>query len=114
MGGRGSLNSMPQLRHSDGGDFEFLCLFAQPVLQVEVAPLAFDDHVGVEDYCHRFLTGLSALRAAFKSLYQARASSFVRSTCSSALANCAPVQLFLLSGIRRATGEPFLSRTKVT
>ena len=113
--GGSSFYSMPQFRDSNSGDFKFLaCLSGQPSHKVEAAFLAFDDHIGIDDYRHRFLGGFKILRAAIRSRCQALASSCDRSIFRSASANSGPVQTFLPSGTRRATGEPFLSRTKVT
>src|ERR1700688_2990609 len=112
---RGSFDSVPQLRYRDGGDLQFFTgSSGQPFDEVKAAFFALNDHIGIEDYRHRSLGGFRILRAAFSSLCHALASASDRSTFLSASANSGPVQTFLLSGTRRATGAPFFSRTYVT
>src|ERR1700675_3035384 len=108
----GSFDSVPQLRYRDGGYLQLLTgLSGQPSDEVKAALFAFNDHIGIEDYRHRSLGGFRILRAAFSSRWHALASASDRFTRLSASANSGPVQSFLLSGTRRATGAPFFSRT---
>src|SRR5450631_546285 len=108
------LDSMPQFRYGDSGNFQILAgLRIQPRDEVEVAFLAFDDYIGIENYRRLSLGGFKALRAANRSRCQALASLSDRSTFLNAFANSGPGQLFFCSGTRRATGEPFLSSTNV-
>lgn len=107
-------DSMPQFRYGDGANFQILAgLRIQPCDEVEVAFLAFDDYIGIENYRRLSLGGFKALRAAIRSRCQALASLSDRSTFLNASANSRPVQLFFCSGTRRATGVPFLSSTNV-
>lgn len=49
MLGGGSLYSMPQFGHGDGGDFQFLAdLSVQPPDEVKAALFALDDYIGIE------------------------------------------------------------------
>ncbi|MGB8063737.1 MAG: hypothetical protein WCF26_17720 [Candidatus Sulfotelmatobacter sp.] len=90
-------------------------LQVEPRDEVEVALLAFDDYIGIENYRHLSLGGFKALRAATKSRCHALASLSDKSTFLNAFANSGPVHLFFCfcSGTMRATGVPFLSRTKL-
>ena len=107
--------SVPKFGNSDGSYFQFLvCQRCRPSFEVEGSPLAPDDHIGVQDYCHRSTGALSILRAAIRSRRQAFASSFGNSILAKAAARSRPVQIFSASGTRRATGAPFFSKTKVT
>src|SRR5208283_1607031 len=112
---RSSLHAMPQPRNSYSSDFQFLVLLrSKPAPEVEVPFLPFDDDIGIEHYRHRSLGRRKALRAASRSLRNARASSLDKSISASASANSGPVHPLLPSGTMRATGKPFRRRTKVT
>src|SRR6516165_10601722 len=69
-----------------------------PVLEVESALFASNEHVSVENYRHLSAGVLSALRAACRSRCHALASFSGNSTLARASAKSRPTQIFSLSG----------------
>jgi hypothetical protein len=110
-----SFHPMPKLCHCNRSYLKlFIGMSCQPGVQIERTLLAAYDHIRIEDYSHLFFGGESFARAATISLCQARASPAVRSVLASASASSRPVQTFSNSGVNRATGLPFFSRTNET
>src|SRR5581483_6601954 len=106
---------MPQFGHGNGGDFKFIARpGGRPPLEIKRAFLASNDDIGIQNYRHLSAGALRVLRAACSSRCQTAASASDSSALASAPARSRPVQTFSLSGTNRATGEPFLSSTKVT
>src|SRR5579883_307794 len=115
MGACRSLHAVPKLSHGNGSDLKMLIrLGCYPTLEIKSALLAADDYVRVQDYRHLSTGVRRVLRPFCRSSCQAAASSDASSTLATTSANSRPVQTFSLSGMMRATGEPFLRSTKVT
>ena len=115
---RRAFNSMPQFSDRDGGDFELLSLVCESshAARSKASLLAADNDVGIEIIAIGLLAVLTLLRAALQ-VAMSRRTAFAffgdRSTFAVPLPIRGPVQPFFVSGTRRATGVPFLSRTKV-
>ena len=104
----------PQFGHPDGGYFKLLSwLGGQPTFEIKCFFLAANDDIRIQNYRHLSAGALRFLRTVCKSRRQATASSLASPILANAVAKSRPVQTFSLSGGSRATGEPFLSRTKV-
>src|ERR1051326_3621987 len=112
---RGAFHAMPEFGYTDRGNFKLIVRAGgHPRSEIKRAFLAADDDIGIQDYRHLSAGRLSAFRAAARSRCQATASSSDSSMAARAAARSRPAQTFSLSGTSRATGEPFLSKTKVT
>src|SRR5436190_15338611 len=106
------LDPVPKFGHRNGCNFKLLLrLRGKPPLQIELAFFAADDEVRIDNYCHLSEGALRAFRAVWRSRRHALASSIVSSIPARASARSRPKQTFSVAGTRRATGEPFLSRT---
>src|SRR5271170_5658816 len=104
---------MPKLSNGNSGYCELVVYQGrEPGLQLFIASLCGDDHVGVDDYFHLSTGGSRNLRASSRSFCQARRSSSESRTFRSAAANSAPVQPLRSAGTSWATGSPFLWSTK--
>src|ERR1700730_2404006 len=107
--------SVPQLGNCDRSHFKSVVgTGSHPLLQVEVALLAPNDDVGVENYRHLSAGALSLLRAVCRSRRHALASLSGRAVLARASAKSRPAHSFSLSGVRRANGSPFFRSTNVT
>src|SRR5271166_4313611 len=111
---RGAFRAVPQFSNGDCGNLELLIwLRGHPSSEVEGFSFVPNNDVGIEDYRHRSTGGFNILRARCRSFRHAFAFSGDNSISRRASANSRPVQRFSSVGTSRATGEPFLSRTKV-
>jgi hypothetical protein len=112
----GTFHTVLQLSHGYRGNFESVVRErGHPGLDVKGALFSPDDDVRIQNYCHLSTGALRAFRAADKSRRHDLASPSSNSVPAKASARSRPAQTFSsFSGTSRATGEPFLSRTKVT
>src|ERR1700722_513581 len=107
--------AMPKLGYGNRRNLEQIIRPRRhPCGEIKKTLLPSDDDVGVENYRHLSAGGVRDLRAEWTSRRQALACSFDNAASDNTWASSRPMQTFSRSGTKRATGEPFLSSTKVT
>lgn len=107
-------HALPQFSHRDSGDFKLISRAeGDPAQEIECALFGAVDDVCVKPYDQLSTGGLAAFRAASRSRRQLMVSSSDKLLLAKTSAKSRPEQTFLPSGLSRATGDPFLSSTKV-